>query len=225
MVLHSSFFHFLACRIQQFCRILLKGREFMDEYLVKTAKALEMARMRSGLSQQKLAARMGVNRGTIANWEQGLAAISLPMAMRWFTCCGVSAARYMDACIYPGLLEHLEDDLSNMEKRQILIDAMVECSSYEIDALLYIRYGDHGSDHMGVLTEVLANLHTPLKDRVSVCRMVSGNYEIAQATGTDPDPNGTAPKMEILYQAQDAGTEAAMKSNDSYTVNPNNISG
>ena len=197
----------------------------MDEYLVRTAKALEMARMRSGLSQQKLAAKMGVNRGTVANWEQGLAAISLPMAMRWFICCGVSVARYMDACIHPGLLEHLEDDLSDLEKRRILIDAMMECSSYEIDALLYIRYGDHGSDHIGVLTEILANLHTPLKDRVAVCRMVSGSYEMAQATGTDPDPNGTAPKMEILYQAQDAGTEAAMKSNDSYTVNPNNISG
>jgi transcriptional regulator with XRE-family HTH domain len=196
----------------------------MDEYLVRTAKALEIARMRSGLSQQKLAAKMGVNRGTVANWEQGLAAISLPMAMRWFTCCGVSVARYMDACIHPGLLEHLEDGLSDLEKRRILIDAMMECSSYEIDALLYIRYGDHGSDHIGVLTEILANLHTPLKDRVAVCRMVSGSYEMAQATGTDPDPNGTAPKMEILYQAQDAGTEAAMKSNDSYTVNPNNIS-
>ena len=131
----------------------------------------------------------------------------------------------MDACIHPGLLEHLEDDLSDLEKRQIFIDAMMECSSYEIDSLLYIRYGDHGSDHIGVLTEILANLHTPLKDRVAVCRMVSGSYEIAQATGTDPDPNGTAPKMEILYQAQDAGPEAAMKSNDSYTVNPNNISG
>lgn len=197
----------------------------MDEYLVRTAKALEIARMCSGLSQQKLAAKMGVNRGTIANWGQGLAAISLPMAMRWFTCCGVSVARYMDACIHPGLLEHLEDDLSDLEKRRILIDAMMECSSYEIDALLYIRYGDHGSDHIGVLTEILANLHTPLKDRVAVCRMVSGSYEMAQATGIDPDPNGTAPKMEILYQAQDAGTEAAMKSNDSYTVNPNNISG
>nr|DAQ54679.1 MAG TPA: helix-turn-helix domain protein [Caudoviricetes sp.] len=197
----------------------------MDEYLVRTAKALEIARMRSGLSQQKLAARMDVNRGTVANWEQGLAAISLPMAMRWFTCCGVSVARYMDACIHPGLLEHLEDDLSDLEKRKALIDAMMECSSYEIDALLYIRYGDHGSDHIGVLTEILANLHTPLKDRVAVCRMVSGSYEIAQATGTDPDPNGTAPKIEILYQAQDAGIDAAMKSNDSYTVNPNNISG
>ena len=76
-----------------------------------------------------------------------------------------------------------------------------------------------------MLTEILANLHTPLKDRVAVCRMVSGSYEMAQATGTDPDPNGTAPKMEILYQAQDAGTEAAIKSNDSYTVNPNNITG
>lgn len=181
--------------------------------------------MRSGLSQQKLAARMGVNRGTIANWEQGLAAISLPMTMRWFTCCGVSAVRYMDACIHPGLLEHLEDNLTGIEKRQILMEGIKECSSYEVDALLYIRYGDHGSDHIGVLTEVLANLHTPLKDRVAVCRMISGNHEMAQATGTDPDPDGTQPKMEVLYQAQDAGTEAAMKSNDSYTVNPNNITG
>lgn len=197
----------------------------MDEYLLRTAKALEMARTRSGLSQQKLAARMGVNRGTIANWEQGLAAISLPMAMRWFTCCGVSAVRYMDACIHPGLLEHLEDDLTGIEKRRILMEGIKECSAYEVDALLYIRYGDHGSDHIGVLTEVLANLHTPLKDRVAVCRMISGNHEMAQATGTDPDPNGTQPKMEVLYQAQDAGTEAAMKSNDSYTVNPNNITG
>ena len=195
----------------------------MDEYLVRTAKALEMARMRSGLSQQKLAARMCVNRGTVANWEQGLAAISLPMAMRWFTCCGVSLARYMDACTHPGLLEHLEDGLSDMKKRQILIDAMMECSSYEIDALLYIRYGDHGSDHIGVLTEVLANLHTPLKDRVSVCRMVSGNYEIAQATKTDPDPDGTQPNMQILYQAQDCGEASAMKRNDSYTINEKNI--
>ena len=137
----------------------------------------------------------------------------------------VHLLRRIGGSIHPGLLEHLEDDLSDLEKRRILIDAMMECSSYEIDALLYIRYGDHGSDHIGVLTEILANLHTPLKDRVAVCRMVSGSYEMAQATGTDPDPNGTAPKMEILYQAQDAGTEAAMKSNDSYTVNPNNISG
>nr|DAE34320.1 MAG TPA: helix-turn-helix domain protein [Caudoviricetes sp.] len=197
----------------------------MDEYLLRTAKALEMARTRSGLSQQKLSARMGVNRGTIANWEQGLAAISLPMAMRWFTCCGVSAARYMDACIHPGLLEHLEDDLTGIEKRQILLDAVKECSSYEVDALLYIRFGNHGSDYIGVLTEILANLHTPLKDRVAVCHMVSGNCEMAQATKTDPDPNGTQPKMEVLYQAQDAGTEAAMKSNNSYTVNPNNITG
>ena len=99
----------------------------MDEYLVRTAKALEIARMRSGLSQQKLAAKMGVNRGTVANWEQGLAAISLPMAMRWFTCCGVSVARYMDACIHPGLLEHLEDDLSDLEKRRILKIGRASC--------------------------------------------------------------------------------------------------
>lgn len=190
----------------------------MDEYQIRTAKALEAARVRSGLSQQKLANRMNVHRSTVANWEQGLASISLPMAMRWFTCCGVSATRYMDACIHPDLLGSLEDDLTDAEKREILIDCIRECSVYEVDALLYLRYGDHGSDHLGVLTEVLANLHTPLRNRVAICKAIIGHYEMAQATDTDPDANGSAPNMSILYQAMTAGEEAAKKQSHAYTV-------
>ena len=197
----------------------------MDDYRLRVAKALEMARAESGLSQQKLADRMGIGRTSIYRYEQGTMTPDAPTIIKWFVCCGVAVKRYIDACLHPGLLESLAEDTGAEIKRDALIKHIEETNAEEIDLLFYLIYGNHGSDHIGVLTEVLANLHTPLKDRVTVCRMVSGSYEIAQATGTDPDPNGTQPKMEVLYQAQDAGTEAAMKSNDSYTVNPNNITG
>lgn len=87
----------------------------------------------------------------------------------------------------------------------------------------YLIYGNHGSDYLAVLCEMVANLHTTLRDRVSVCRTVTGHYEMAQATKTDPDPDGTQPNMQILYQAQDCGEASAMKRNDSYTINEKNI--
>lgn len=195
----------------------------MDDYVLRVAKVLEQARLRSGYSQSALAKRMGINRSTVANWEQGLACPPAPMLIKWFVCCGVAVKRYMDACLHPGLLEYLEDDLTDAEKRRILHEAIEEASSYEVDLLLYIRYADHGSDYLAVLCEVLANLHTPLKDRVAICRAITGHYEMAKATDTDPDPNGLQPNMEVLYQAQDCGEAAAMKQNDAYTINQDNI--
>lgn len=195
----------------------------MDDYMLRIAETLKMARNESGLSQAVLAKRMGVSKRTVIKWEQGINAISCPMLVRWFVCCGVAVKRYIDACLHPGLLEHLEDDPIDAEKRKILHEAIEEAGSYEVDLLLYMRYGDHGSDYLAVLCEVLANLHTPLKDRVAICRAITGHYEMARATGTDPDPNGLQPNMAILYQAQDCGEAAAMKQNDAYTINQDNI--
>ena len=191
----------------------------MDEFVKRIAQVLERAREESGLSQAELARRMHVSRTTVIKWEQGLNAISCPMVLNWFVCCGVAVERYIDACIHPGLLDHLEDDLTAAEKREILHEAIDECSAYEVDALLYLRYGDHGSDHIGVLTEVLANLHTPLRDRVAIVDAIIGHYEMAQATGTDADPNGLQPNMELLRQARDCGKAAAKQQKDVYSIN------
>lgn len=191
----------------------------MDEFTWRLAKALEMARTHAGLSQEKLAKKMGVSRPSIAAWERGTKSPTLPTALLWFTCCGVSAARYMDACIHPGLLECLEDSPDDAEKRRLLHEAIDEASSYEVDALLYIRYGDHGSDHLGVITEMLANLHCPLDYRVSHCGTLINDYEVVQARGLDPDPYGTPPpKMPLLRQAFNSGKMACMDEQSAYTI-------
>lgn len=195
----------------------------MNDYDFRVAKALEMARAKSGLSQEKLAKRMGISRPTVASKEQGTSAVTLAELIKWCVCCGVPAKRYTDACIHPGLLEYLDDDISAEEKRQILHGVVDDISNYEIDALLYLYYGDHGSDPLGVLTEVLANLHSPLRDRVAIVNAIIGHYDIARSTGTDPDPNGVQPVMEIVCQARDCGTEAAKKQEDSYSVTVEDI--
>lgn len=43
----------------------------MDDYRIRVAKALEMARAKSGLSQQKLADKMGVGRTSIFVTSKG----------------------------------------------------------------------------------------------------------------------------------------------------------
>ena len=159
----------------------------MNEYDLQVAKALEMARTKAGLSQEKLAKRLGISKPTVASRERGTSPVTLPEIFKWCVACRIPARRCMDACIYPGLLDYLQEDISTEEKRQILHAAVDEMSNYEVDGWLYLYYGDHGSDPMGVLTEVLANLHTPLRDRVSIVNAVIGHYEMAQSTPTQTE--------------------------------------
>lgn len=157
----------------------------MDDYRIRVAKALEMARAESGLSQQKLADKMGIGRTSIFRYEQGTMTPDAPTIIKWFVCCGVAAKPYIDTCLHPGLLESLAGDASTERKRDTLIEHIKEAHPQEIDLLCYMIYGNHGSDYLAVLCEMVANLHTTLRDRVSVCRTVTGHYEMAQATKTD----------------------------------------
>jgi transcriptional regulator with XRE-family HTH domain len=191
----------------------------MDDWVLRVAETLEKARAEAGISQATLSKRMGVSRQSVIKWEQGVNAISFPMMMKWFVGCGVSLERYLDSCIHPGLLERLEDSPTDKEKRRMLHEAIEECSAYEVDALLYIRYGAHGSDHIAVLSEMLANLHCPLDYRVSHCVTIINDCKMAKARGSDPDPNGFQPEMDILCQARDCGMAAAENMEDVYSIN------
>lgn len=88
----------------------------MNEYDKRVAKVLEMARSKAGISQERLAKRMGVSRPTIAGKEQGTSPTSLADIINWCVSCGVPAKRYTDACVHPGLLEYLEDGIGAEKK-------------------------------------------------------------------------------------------------------------
>lgn len=114
----------------------------MNEYDLQVAKALEMARAKAGLSQEKLAKRLGISKPTVASRERGTSPVTLADIINWCVACSIPARRCMDACIYPGLLDYLQEDISTAEKRQILHAAVDEMSNYEVDGWLYLYYGE-----------------------------------------------------------------------------------
>jgi len=67
----------------------------MDDYRIRVAKVLEMARAESGLSQQKLADKMGIGRTSIFRYEQGTMTPDASTIIKWFVCCGVAAKPYI----------------------------------------------------------------------------------------------------------------------------------
>ena len=82
--------------------------------------------------------------------------------------------------------------------------------------LLFLLLGDHGSYPPAVIAEMCANLHTPLQNRVSVCGQIIDNYNMAQASRTDPAPNAVQPPIEDLEQTYLSGRKAALKGSQAY---------
>ena len=75
--------------------------------------------------------------------------------------------------------------------------------------LLFILKGRHGSSPPAVISEMAANLHCPLNNRVSVCGTIIDQYNFAQNMGLDPCPDAPQPPIEDLKTNYKAGRSAA----------------
>ena len=82
--------------------------------------------------------------------------------------------------------------------------------------LLFVLKGNHGSSPPAVISEVAANLHCPLNNRVSVCGIIINQYNFAQNMGLDPCPDDPQPPIDDLKVTYKAGREASEKGAQGY---------
>lgn len=75
--------------------------------------------------------------------------------------------------------------------------------------LLFVLKGRHGSSPPAVISEIAANLHCPLNNRVSVCGTIIDQYSFAQIRGLDPCPDEPHPPMEDLKIIYKSGRTAS----------------
>ena len=75
--------------------------------------------------------------------------------------------------------------------------------------LLFVLKGRHGSSPPAVISEIAANLHCPLNNRVSVCGTIIDQYSFAQIRGLDPCPDEPHPPMEDLKINYKSGRAAS----------------
>lgn len=175
----------------------------------KIGTALAKARVSANLSQREMAHMIEKNERTVQNWEKGISSPDSDEIMDWCTACGVSPIAVFMEVLHPDLYKEADNEKSEDtvdQELQMLVQGLPPLTKR---LLLFILKGRHGSSPSAVISEIAANLHCPLNNRVSVCGTIIDQYNYAQTAGLDPCPDAPQPPVEDLKINYKAGRTAA----------------
>lgn len=179
-------------------------------------EALAKARVSAGLSQVEIARRIEKGERTVQSWEKGCTSPDSDEIMDWCTACGVSPIAIFMEVLHPDLYKETDSKKSEEtvdQELQVLVRGLPPLTKR---LLLFILKGRHGSNPPAVISEVAANLHCPLNNRVSVCGTIINQYNFAQNMGLDPCPDDPQPPIDDLKVNYKAGREASEKGAQGY---------
>lgn len=180
-------------------------------------KALAKARVSARLSQAEIARRIEKGERTVQSWEKGCTSPDSDEIMDWCTACGVSPITVFMEMTHPDLYKVPDDGKADDELNAELRRIVVKLPPLTKRLLLFILKGSHGSSPPAVISEVAANLHCPLNNRVSICGAVIDHYSFAQSMGLDPCPREPQPPLEDLRMNYKAGRAASENGAHGYT--------
>lgn len=175
----------------------------------KIGKALAEARVSAGLSQREMAIALNRGERTVQSWEKGISSPDSDEVFDWCSACGVSPISVFMEMIHPELYAVPDDGKTDEELDAELCRLVVNLPPLTKRLLLFILKGNHGSSPPAVISEVAANLHCPLNNRVSICGAVIDHYSFAQSMGLDPCPREPQPPLEDLRMNYKAGRAAS----------------
>ena len=180
-------------------------------------KALAKTRVSAGLSQAEIARRIEKGERTVQSWEKGCTSPDSDEIMDWCTACGVSPITVFMEMTHPDLYKVPDDGKADEELNAELRRLVVKLPPLTKRLLLFILKGSHGSSPPAVISEVAANLHCPLSNRVGICGAVIDHYSFAQSMGLDPCPREPQPPLEDLRMNYKAGRAASENGAQGYT--------
>lgn len=188
-----------------------------EERRQRLASALMRSRSQTRISQEAMAAELGVAKKTVQNWEKGVSAPDFDQIIHWFHILHIPALPYLYEYLYPDL-EGISAKDPDAEIRNALLFLLDTCPEEWARQLLYIFYGDHGSSPIAVLQMIVAHLQSPLHDRLAHANHIAQSYEIAKARHELTDPSHTQPNMNLLQQALKKSKDAVINGSDNYML-------
>lgn len=182
----------------------------------RLASILSNARYNSNVSQEEMAMSLGVSKNTIYNFEKGTSTPNIAQFMNWFKTLGLNPTSYILQYFNPNEFENIEASDSD-EKIEKALDLLIhELTIEQKRGLLYWWYGSHNSDPNSVLQLILADLHTPLANRVNIARTIIDNFEMCEKLGTLVGTEHIMPDMSNLRDAARSAKTAVMDGKDGY---------
>lgn len=182
------------------------------------ADMLAAARLEAGKSQEWLAAELGVSRHSITNWESGISSPSFFMTAEWFRALGINPTKYFLQFFNPKEVKGIKASDSDEKIEKALYKLVGELPIEDKRRLLYILYGSHQSNPLGVLSMITADLHTPIQQRISIARTIIDNYEIAEQRGELIETDHIMPNLDLVKECVEKAKVAAIKGIKGYNI-------
>lgn len=170
-----------------------------------------------GVSQEYMAAELGVSRKTIQNWESGISFPNSFQVSEWFRVIGLSKTPYE----YKYLNSEIRNNpnLTDEEKLELSFDnIMKELTIVQKRDILYLLTGTYQGDPHSLLQLFVAHAHLPMAYRFSIANQICETYKLCEHANMLRDTDYILPDIECLEKAIQAGRDAAIRGEDSYKL-------
>lgn len=181
------------------------------------AKIFSESRADAGVSQEWLAAELGVTRRTINNWETGISAPNYFQQLEWFRALKLSQTPYL----YKYVNSDIRNDksLSNEDKFEQSFDRIInELTIEQKRCITYLLTGTYQGDPYALIQLFVAHAHLPMLQRFSIANQIYETYKVCEESGQLKDTEYILPDLETLTKAIEAGREAAIKGEHGYIM-------
>lgn len=182
----------------------------------RISKMLGMTRNLAGKSQADMAKALGVSKGMIQKWEDGITPIQLIRVFEWFNAIDVPPAPFVWGLIH-GSLDGITAEDDDERITEALIDYVKSMSIDHQRKLLYVLYGDHGSNAGAQLELMVAYNHLAMREKIDVANVIRLDYNIALDSG-EVNNEHVLPDTNLLDTALQAAYKAVTNSKKSYTI-------
>lgn len=186
------------------------------EIIERIQKMLISSRTKAGKSQAYMAKALNCSKTTVQNWENGTAPIQLVKVFEWFQAIDVPPAPYVWGLLHDSL-DDLNADVADDKITAALIDFIKIMTPEHKKKLLYVLYGDHGSNPGAQLELMVAYNHLALREKLDVANVVRLDYKVAKDSGEITD-DSMEPNMSLLDLALQAAYKSVTNSKNSYTI-------
>lgn len=170
------------------------------ELAERFAQMWRKSREDAGKSQEYMAKALGVSKTTVQNWEAGTSCPNQLKGFEWFQALGVQPLPYYLELFFPSKSGNVSSE-EDEKIEEALIKYAKALRPSERKKLLFVVYGQHGSEFEELIELMVAYFHTPDENRITVAQNICTNFEIAQATGKTVAKDSVMPDLKLVKNA------------------------
>lgn len=196
------------------------SREMESDNRTRFASIWSTSRADAGKTREYMADGLKVSVKTIQNWEKGATSPDFFQGTEWFRVLGLNPIPYYLAFLFPDMFQANAvnapaDDEEEIEQTLMLM--IKNSTMLEKRELLYLMAGDHGSSWYSLLQMFTAHVHTSLRSRTQIAKVILDNYKLESELDELVCRGSVMPDIQLLEDAISAARESVVNGHSGYT--------